>query len=303
LGRSVSTISDEISKNSTREVYNPQKAQHKAYVRRKDASFRGKRIAFHKELREFVDGALSDGQSAEAIAGRLKHIEKNLPYVSKDTVYRYLKSPYGKLTGIKWKKRIKPKKSRKVTKLKDRVFIDKRPKIIEKRGRVGDLEADFIVSGRSGKGILLTAVCRKLRVKFLELITEVSIDEVHAAFERIKKRFPEMKTLTLDNDILFKMHKTLEKLLNVKIYFCHPYHSWEKGSIENSNMEIRKFIPKGSDLSRCDKEFILAVEDHLNERYMECLKYATPKEKLIQHRKNKKTAQEAVKVKKSKCSI
>jgi len=263
-------------------------------VRRKDASFRGKKIVFHKRLREFVDGALSDGQSAEAIAGRLKYREKHLPYVSKDTVYRYLKSPYGKLIGIKWKKRIKPKKSRKVIKLKDRVFIDKRPKVIEKRGRIGDLEADFIVSGRSGKGILLTAVCRKLRVKFLELIKEVSIDEVHSAFEKIKKRFPEMKTLTLDNDILFRMHKTLEKLLAVKIYFCHPYYSWEKGSIENVNREIRKFIPKGSNLSSCDKKFIQSIEEYLNQRFMDCLNYATPEEKLNEYRKSKKTAFKAV---------
>ncbi len=139
-------------------------------------------------------------------------------------------------------------------------------------------------------------VCRKLRVVFLELILDVSIDEVHCAFERIKKRFPEMKTLTLDNDILFRMHKTLEKLLNVKIYFCHPYHSWEKGSVENANKEIRKFIPKGSDLSQYDQEFIQAIEDHLNERFMKCLNYKTPEEKLIAYRKNKKTACEAVKV-------
>jgi IS30 family transposase len=263
-------------------------------VRRHDASFRGKKIVADNQLREFVDGALSDGQSSEAIAGRLKHREKHLSYVSKDTIYRYLKSPYGKLIGIKWKKRIKPKKSRKVAKLEDRKFINKRPKIIEKRGRIGDLEADFIVSGRSGRGILLTAVCRKLRVKFLELITEVSIDEVHSAFERIKKRFPEMKTLTLDNDILFKMHKTLEKLLAVKIYFCHPYHSWEKGSIENANKEIRKFIPKGSDLSRYDEEFIRSIEEYLNQRFMACLQYATPEEKLNEYRKNKKTAAKAV---------
>lgn len=235
-----------------------------------------------------MDGALNDGQSAEAIAGRLKHQEKHLPYVSKDTVYRYLKSPYGKLIGIKWKKKIKPKKSRKVTKLKDRVFIDKRPKIIEKRIRIGDLEADFIISGKSGKGVLLVAVCRKLRVAFLELILDVSIDETHSAFKRIKKRFSEMKTLTLDNDILFKMHKALEKLLDVKIYFCHPYHSWEKGGVENANMEIRKFIPKGSDLSKYDEEFIQSVEEHLNGRFMKCLKYKTPKEKLNESRKNKK---------------
>ena len=97
-----------------------------------------------------------------------------------------------------------------------------------------------------------------------------------------------MKTLTLDNDILFKMHQTLGKLLNVKIYFCHPYHSWEKGSIENVNMEIRKFIPKGSDLSQYDQEYIQAVEDYVNERFMKCLKYATPEEKLNEYRKNKK---------------
>jgi IS30 family transposase len=286
-----------------KENYDSEKAHHKAYVRRRNVRYQGKKIVFHKELREFVDGALSDGQSPEAIAGRLKHVEKHLPYVSKDTVYRYLKSPYGKLIGIKWKKKIRPKKSRKVEKLNDRVFIDKRPKIIEKRIRAGDLEADFIVSGRDGKGVLLVAVCRKLRTAFLELILDVSIDEVHCSFERIKKRFSEMKTLTLDNDILFRMHKTLEKLLNVKIYFCHPYHSWEKGGVENANMEIRKFIPKGSDLSKCDEEFIRAVEEHLNGRFMKCLKYKTPEEKLNEQRKNKKTACEAVNIEKIRCSI
>ena len=264
------------------------KAQHKSYVRRKNVSYRGKSIVRNDKLREFVDGALGDGQSAEAIAGRLKYQEKHLPYVSKDTIYRYLKSPYGKAIGIKWKKKIKPKKSRKVTKLEDRVFIDKRPKIIDKRSRVGDMEGDFIVSGRNGEGVLLTTVCRKLRVAFVEQINEVTIDEVHRAFERIKKRFPEMKTLTLDNDILFRMHKTLEKLLDVKIYFCHPYHSWEKGSIENVNMEIRKFIPKGSNLSQYDEESIRGVEEHINGRFMGCLGYATPEEKLKKYRKTKK---------------
>lgn len=288
MKRSVCAISNEIKINSVNGIYDPSKAQHKAYVRRKNVSYQGKKIFGHGKLREFIDGALSDGQSAEAIAGRLKYQEKHLPYASKDTIYRYLKSPYGKLIGIKWKKKIKPKKSRKVTKLEGRVFIDKRPKIIEKRVRVGDLEADFIVSGRGGTGVLLVAVCRKLRVAFLELILDVSIDEVHTAFERIKKRFPEMGTLTLDNDILFRMHKALEKLLDVKIYFCHPYHSWEKGGVENANMEIRKFIPKGSDLSDYDEVSIWAIEEHLNGRFMKCLDFATPEEKLNEFRKTKK---------------
>jgi len=192
-----------------------------------------------------VDGAIGDDQSPEAIAGRLKYQERCLPYVSKNTIIRYLKGPHGTLIGRKWKK--KPRRSRvgKSKKLNERVFIDKRPRIIEKRKRVGDMEADFVVSGKSGKGVLLTVVCRRLRVVFLELIPDVSIDAVHAAFERVQERFPEMKTITLDNDILFRMHKTLSRLLSVKIYFCHPYHSWEKGSIENANRVIRKYIPKG----------------------------------------------------------
>lgn len=257
-------------------------------MRRHGASYRGKKIVDDEELRDFVDGALSDGQSPEAIAGRLRKQEKHLPYVSKNTIIRYLQSPYGKLIGIKWKKKLRHRNSRKVTKLKDRVFIDKRPRFIEKRKRVGDMEADFIVSGKTGKSILLTAVCRKLRVVFLELIVDVSIDEVHSAFQRIQKRFPEMKTITLDNDILFKMHRALEQLLQVKIYFCHPYHSWEKGSIENANKAIRKFIPKGSNLSKYSYEYIQGLEEHLNGRYMECLEYKTSQEKLNEHRETKK---------------
>lgn len=283
--------------------YNPKKAQHKARVRRMQASFKGKKIVMYEKLREFVDEALSDGQSPEAIAGRIKHQERHLPFVAKDTIYNYSKSPYGNLIGIKWKKKLSLRKSRKVSKLKDRIFIDKRPKIIERRLRVGDMEADFIVSGKTGKGILLTAVCRKLRVVFMELIVDVSIDEVHAAFARIKKRFPEIKTLTLDNDILFRMHQTLEQLLQVKIYFCHPYHSWEKGSIENANKAIRKFIPKGSDLSKYTPEFIQSLEEHLNGRYMECLKYKTSQEMLIEYRKTKKQPSKAAKLKNTSVRI
>jgi IS30 family transposase len=195
---------------------------------------------------------------------------------------------------MKLKKKKRPKGGAKKKKLNDRVFIEKRPKIIEKRGRVGDIEADFIVSCKSGRGILLTATCRKLRVSFLERILDVSIDEVHQAFLRIQKRFPEIKTMTLDNDILFKMHKTLAKLLGLKIYFCHPYHSWEKGSIENANKFIRKYIPKSSDLSHYTKREISLVEEKCNNRFMECLNYATPSELLNRYRQTQKNSRKAV---------
>jgi transposase, IS30 family len=112
------------------------------------------------------------------------------------------------------------------------------------------------------------------------------------AFLRIKDRYPEMKTVTTDNDLLFKHHKRLEELLDVQIYFCHPYHSWEKGTIENVNGEIRKDIPKGSNLSKYTRKFLKTIEDKLNDRYMECLNFATPQELIEKHRKRKKRSDE-----------
>lgn len=290
LGRVVSTITYEITKNSAAGEYNPHKAQHKAYVRRHAASFRGKSVATYKELRSFVEKHLLAGQSPAGISGRIKNHEKFLPSISKDTIYRYLRSPYGIIVRLLLNKKKRPKLGAKRKDILERVFIDKRPKVIEKRGRVGDVEGDFIVSGRSGHGILLVVTCRKLRVSFLEVIHEISIDEVHRAFVKIKQRFPEMRSLTLDNDILFKMHKTLAELLKVKIYFCHPYHSWEKGGVENLNGFIRRYICKGSDLSRYNRTEIKLVEERCNARFLKCLDYFTPAEALARYRRKQKTA-------------
>ena len=232
-----------------------------------------------------------DGRSPESIAGRIRRHEKHLPRISPNSIERFLKSVYGRrieahrtylIRRRRWGRR-RPK----VSQLKDRTFIDVRPHIINRRGRVGDIEADFIVSGKDGTGILLTAADRKLRMSFLEKVLPVSIENVHQAFVRIKERFPEMRTITTDNDLLLQKHKELEKLLGVKIYFCHPYHSWEKGTIENTNGDIRTNIPKGSDISKYSKRFIRQVEKKINDRYMECLGYMTPDEALQKYRKQK----------------
>lgn len=250
------------------------------------------KIVAYPALRVFVEQKLMEGRSPESIAGRIKRHEKHLPHISPDSILRFLKSVYGRRIEVHRKhlicRRRWKRKRPKVTQLKDRTFIDRRPQIINRRGRVGDVEADFIISGKEGKGILLTVADRKLRLSFLEKVLPVSIENVHGAFVRIKQRFPEMRTITIDNDVLLQKHRELEKLLGVKIYFCHPYHSWEKGTIENTNGEIRKSIPKGSDISQYSKQFIRGIEAKINDRYMECLGYQTPQEALVQYRKQKK---------------
>jgi IS30 family transposase len=291
LRRSNSTISDEIKRGSVKGIYDPIKAHHKAYVRRHESKYQAMKIVTHPDLQHFIESSLYDGQSPGNIAGRIKKREKHLPSVGKDSIYRFISSVYGRKIEYERSKKKSWRRGRgkKVKKLEDRVFIDKRPESINERKRRGDAEADFIVSGKSGKGILLTLVDRKTRVSFIEQILEVSIQNVEKSFKRIKKRFPELRTVTTDNDILFRHHKRLEKLISIKIYFCHPYHSWEKGSIENTNKHIRKDIPKGSDISKYNKFFIRSIEKKLNRRFMEVLNHETPEEALARLRKRKST--------------
>lgn len=286
LGRSASTVSDELRRNRVYGYYDPRKAQYKAYVRRKYAKYQGMKIAACAALRREIEYRLYDDQSPEAIAGCLKRQKKKTLYISKNAIYRYIASPYGRNIEIhrRSKRKRQYRKRSRIRFLSNRTFIDKRPKKINARKRIGDVEADFILSGRSGIGILVTVADRKSRASFLEQILHVTIARVHGALMRIKRRFPEIKTITTDNDILFERHRELEKLLQVKIYFCHPYHSWEKGTIENTNGIIRRDIPKGSDISRYSKIFIKSLEAKLNRRPMKILGFRSPQEILFVHR-------------------
>jgi transposase, IS30 family len=295
LGRSISTVWEELRRNRTRGRYDPAKAHHKAYVRRKYAKYQGMSIVKHDALRKEVMMRLYDDQSPEAIAGHIKKHRKDLPSISKDSIYRFIASVYGRsVEHHRLRRRMRRRgKHAKASKLVNRTFIDKRPRNINARKHVGDAEADFIVSGKSGKGILLVVVDRTSRATFIERIIRATILNVHASFVRIRMRFPELRTLTMDNDILFSKHEELAELLGVKIFFCHPYHSWEKGTVENANKVIRGDIPKGSDISRYSRRFIESLERKLNRRPMKCLGYRSPHEVLMLHRGKKATKKRA----------
>jgi len=249
------------------------------------------KIVEHDALRKEITQRLMDDQSPEAIVGCIRR-NRTLPFISKDGIYRFIASVYGRrIENHRHRRRARRRGRRpKVASLSNRTFIDQRPRHINARSRIGDVEFDFIVSGKSGKGILLVVVDRKSRVTFIERITRVTILDFEQAFLRVKARFPEMTTGTTDNDILLQHHERLAQLLKSKIYFCQPYHSWEKGSVENTNKVIRRDIPKGSDISRYSKHFIEALEQKLNRRPMKCLDYQSPQEMLDAHRerRNKK---------------
>jgi transposase, IS30 family len=270
------------------------KAHAKATGRRKTASFQGKKIVRSPRLREFIDKALIAGQSPQGIAGRLKAgLEPELSYVSRDTIEEYVRSAHGRQIEYELKvlkagqKKHRHRRQRAAERVigDPKTYNDDRPVEITNRERVGDLEVDFIVSGKQGKGYCLTAADRKLRVGFIRKVLPVSVGEALRALQEVKRVFPELQSISTDNDILWTYHAKLEKLLGVPFYFCHPYSSWEKGSIENYNKQTRHYVRKGSDISQYDDAYIQMVEAKLNSRYMAVLGYRTPTEALVTYRK------------------
>lgn len=298
LGRGKTTIGNELARNRVSGHYEATKAQAKATVRRRAAKFQGKRIVANHDLRDFVDSALLGSQSPEAIAGRLKaSLEPGLPYVSRDTIETYIASVYGRtleyqLKLLKAAQKRKTKRKRPGTAALSRgdtkVSIDDRPDVITNRQRVGDLEVDFIVSGKTGRGYVLTAADRKLRVGFMRKVLPVTVGNALRALQDIKRVFPELTSITTDNDILWRYHTKLEAALGVPFYFCHPYSSWEKGGVENFNGQARKYIHKGADISQSSQAYIKTVEAKLNKRYMKVLGFKTPQEALEEYREGNK---------------
>ena len=280
LNRNVSSISREIANNSVNGEYDPAKANHKSYVARKYSKYQGMKIESRPDLRAYVETHLKEDWSPEEVSGRIKEIDRRLTSISTKGIYKYVASVYGRALERYLAYKGKAKRSHrraKVARLKDRVFIDQRPKIVDERARFGDWEGDFIVSGKNGSGALLVLHERKARYAVIRKIDCPSIERVHQCLHEMTGGVV-MNTLTLDNDILFRKHQEMSDILGMPVYFCHPYHSWEKGGVENTNKLIRRYVRKGSDISKVCGERIQEIQMKLNARPRKCLRYRTPQE-------------------------
>jgi len=284
LKRSPNTISREITINNVHGKYDPRKAQHKAYVKRKYSKYQGMKIVENGKLRSYVEEKLKEDWSPEEIAGRLKEVDKDIKYASRGAIYKFVYSIYGRLLEqhlrCKGKERKKGKRT-KVTQLENRVFIEKRPQIVEKKQRFGDWEGDFIVSGKSGKGILIVLYERKAMYVVIRRLMFRSCQATNQCLKEMTEGFTCFNSLTIDNDISFRKHEELSELLKAPVYFCHPYHSWEKGGVENINKLIRQYVLKGSDISKYSDDSVREIETKLNNRPRKRLKYKTPLEVML----------------------
>jgi IS30 family transposase len=295
LGRHRSTIYREVRRNTVSGEYLSKKAQHKAYVRRKYSKCQAMCIVKNMKLREYIETKLLvDDWSPEQIAGRLAH-EIGLEKVSAPTIYKYIRSPYGRQLEYKLqltKQKRKKKYQRKVTELKDRIFIDKRPEAANTRAQYGHWEGDFIVSGKAyGNTSLLVIHERVSRYTLIRKLHTRTLPEVEAMLASIVSGLGPLKSLTLDNDIAFSRHLKLSQLLKAPIYFCQPYHSWEKGGVENVNRLIRRYIPKGCDVSKYSETDVAEIEQRINNKPRKILGFLTAQEVINKYHKGALTCQ------------
>jgi len=289
LGRSCGTISEEISLNKVNGVYDPLKADHKSYVRRKYSKYQGMKVVKDRELRNYVEEKIKENWSPEQISGRLKNVEKNIKYAGREAIYKFIFSPYGRLLEryLRYKGRKRNRKGIKANKLKNRTFIDKRSEITNKKERFGDWEGDLIVSGRSGRGVLIVLYERKAMHVLIKKIMSRQCCVINKYIQGMTGGFICFNSLTIDNDISFRKHEELSGLLQCPIFFCHPYHAWEKGGVENINKLIRQYVPKGSDISKYSEEYVREVEEKLNNRPRKGLYYKTPLEVMVENKQFK----------------
>jgi len=270
LGRGHNTVSYEIKNNMVNGVYDPHKAHHKSYVRKKYSRYEWKKINENKEIKAFIIECLKKHWNPDEISGYMK---KNTTfYASKTAIYEWLYStqgiPYCKyLYSQRYTKKKRVLKTKRVM-IPNRVGIERRSKNIEYRKEYGHLEADTVVSGKRGSGALLVSVDRKSRYvcikKLLSLKPQETVDTLRMVMNSYK-----VKSITFDNGIENRYHKQL----NIPTFFCDPYSSWQKGSVENVNKMIRRYMPKGTNISSVSVEYIRYIQDLINKKPRKVLGY------------------------------
>ena len=287
IGFFKSSVSDEIRMNSVKGEYTAKKADRKAKQRRFLAKFQTMKIVKDDILRKYTEERIRRYWSPEDVAGRIKFVDTDIPYANKDSIYKYIRSPHGAdLAKYLWFSGRPGRPQEKRTEIEDRRFIDERPQKVLLRKDFWDWEADFIVSGGNGKGALLVFVERKSRYVLIFKLDNRKVETINSVLRTIFGSGQLVcNTLTIDNDICFRHHREMEGITGGLVFFCHPYHSWEKGSVEKVNQRIRRFVRKGEDIDRVSKEKVRWVEEILNNKPYKCLGFRTPKEVLSRSRK------------------
>lgn len=268
LGRSPNTIAREVKEKQVKGDYQPKKAQHKTYWRRYRSKRDCMKVALDTELIDLVMEKLALRWSPERIAG---YAQRRGIVVSAKAIYKFIRSRCLEryLFWHRNRRRGGPKRS--VQQHRDTL----------KRGTAlrpvvsgsGHLELDFIVS-RQSAAVLLVTVDRYTRKTLIYRLPHKTHRAVLGVLREMKTRYL-IKTITTDNDLVFRRWQELERVLGIPFFFTQPYHSWEKGLVENTNRWIRTFLPKKRDLATVTDVELHLILAFLNETPRQCLGFRT----------------------------
>lgn len=278
LGRSPNTVSYELKQNSVDGAYDPLKAKQKSRVARRSRRYQQHKIERNTALRDYVITGLQSGWNPDEISGAMRRTDQPF-YVGKTQIYEWLYSPYGQpycqyLPSAHYKPKKRAAKATHRVMIPGRVSVGMRPAGATNRTRYGHWEGDTVVSGKRHGSTTALAVCqeRKTRLIGATLIPNLKPESFAGAAASLlagKKAL----SLTLDNGIENKQHAAITAATGAKAFFCDPYSSWQKGGVENANKMLRRYLPKGCDLSQFDQEFVDAVCDRLNKKPRKILGY------------------------------
>ncbi len=281
MSRSQSTISRELARNTGLRGYRHTQANRKAKQRH---AAKPKAIKMTRELMSHIDLMLQQQWSPEQIGGRLKR-EGQLS-VCHETIYQHIlkdKRAGGQLYlnlrhhAIKYRKRYGSiTGSRKG--IPNRVDIDERPEVTNRRERLGDWEADTMI-GQGHKGVLVTLDERKSKLRLALPVANKTAEAVTCGIITLLGVFKDwVHTLTFDNGKEFARHEEVVNTLGCETYFAKPYHSWERGQNENANGLLRQYFPKTMGLLDVTAQQVLDAVHKLNSRPRKCLEFRTPYE-------------------------
>jgi IS30 family transposase len=284
IGCHKSTISRELRRNCGEKGYRPHQADEMAFDRQCDA-YRS-RIAW--QTWQQVEQLLRQDWSPEQIAGRLK-LEQQ-PTVSHEWIYLYIYAEKRRGGTLHQHLRSQKKQRKRYNgylrrgQIPNRISIEKRPKIVARKGRFGDWEADTIVGARH-KGGILSIVERKSKLTRLrKLATKSAAEMKDHSIALLAPLAAKVHTITVDNGKEFCDHELIAAGLQARIYFAHPYASWERGLNENTNGLVRQYFPKKFEFARITEQDLQQVEDLLNNRPRKTLGYRTPNEVFFKQR-------------------
>jgi len=292
LGRSPSAICRELHRNGTQKGYDAAQAQAR-YEKRREACRPAAKLDY-MPLWNLVFDKCTDGWTPETIHGRipLDYPDDPKMRISHETIYQAIyRDPrmhclIESLPQARRKRRKRGQgKTRRGPAIANRTGIEERPPEAEARSRFGDWEGDTVV-GAKQYGYIATLVERKsLFLVARKCLTKEAREVAGAVIEGLADLPASwLKTLTFDNGTEFARHETIAQALPLDIYFARPYASWQRGTNENTNGLLRRYLPKGIDLREVTQEQLDHIVTELNNRPRKKLGYRTPNEIFLEQR-------------------